>query len=384
MRQITYKTKRYKTALNTLKYPDSWFWSRYTLNPYSGCEHACIYCDARSQRYYLQEHQDFETEVIIKEEIDRILAKRVKNARTLLPDVVAAGGVNDAYQPIELKAKNTYKILHILHKYHYPVNIATKSNLIARDVELFKQIADDTWCTIGFSISTMDEEMANILEPYASSPKERLKALAIIKQKAPDVQVGVYFMPIIPYMEDGEDNFRAVIKSAKESGADFVLFAFGVTLRDAQKEFFIQKLKKSKYRSIVDDLLTFYQVGYTLDKAKSYYLEKNALLLELCEKYSIEIRVKRWIPSDYRKWNYKIAELLLNKEYRKSLKGNPESTMKWAGLNLNNLDESIMEVAKRGELDRLPNFTNRIINLVRPYLENTKEYQQKKGLDRFL
>ena len=83
---VEYRYKEYKSVLNKLKYPDSWFWSRYTLNPYSGCAHACIYCDARSQRYYLE---DFENEVIIKTNFDKKLDLRLKRARTLLPDVIA-------------------------------------------------------------------------------------------------------------------------------------------------------------------------------------------------------------------------------------------------------------------------------------------------------
>ena len=82
---VKYRYKEFKTAFNVLKYPDSWFWCRYTINPYQGCEHACIYCDARSQRYYLD---DFENEVVIKSNIDKKLDSRLKRTRTLLPDVI--------------------------------------------------------------------------------------------------------------------------------------------------------------------------------------------------------------------------------------------------------------------------------------------------------
>ena len=179
--QIVYKD--FKTALNKLKYPDSWFWCRYTINPYSGCAHSCIYCDARSQKYYL--NQDFETEVIVKTNLDKILDKRIKNSHTLLPDVIGLGGVCDAYQPVELEVENTLKVLKVIEKHKFPVNIATKSNLITRDVDILNRIAIDTWCTVGFSITTMNEELANFLEPHSSSPKERLEALNRLKKKLP-------------------------------------------------------------------------------------------------------------------------------------------------------------------------------------------------------
>jgi DNA repair photolyase len=373
--------KRYKTALNKLKYPDSWFWGRYTINPYSGCVHACIYCDARSNRYYLQ--QDFENEVIVKLDIDKILESKIKNARTLLPDVVAPGGVNDAYQPIEIQEKNTLNILKVFKKYKFPINLATKSSLIARDISLLNEIAKDTWCTVGFSITTTDEQLASFLEPYSSPPKERLKVIKKIKEKGPQIQVGTYFMPIIPYLEDNEDNLEDVIKQSKNHGADFILFAPGLTLRDSQAQFFIKKIKQSPYKDILTPLLNLFK-GKT-QPSPEYVKKIHSNLYRLCSEYNIPIRVKRWIPNDFRKWNYKVSELLLNKEYMEFITtGRSNFNLKWAGLNLNNLKESIIDISKRGELSKLPNFTSEIVELVEPILKDSKEYNKRKGIDEFL
>ncbi|TFG30247.1 MAG: radical SAM protein [Promethearchaeota archaeon] len=295
---VKYREKEFKSALNKLKYPDSWFWARYTINPYSGCEHACIYCDARSQRYYLN---DFENEVIIKKDLSKKLEQKIRHARKLLPDVVAAGGVNDAYQPIEKIIGNTRKILQILAKYRFPVNIATKSNLITKDLDLFKKISEDTWCAIGFSITTINEDLAKFLEPYSSPPTERLKALKKIKTQAPNIQVGTYFMPIIPFLEDDEENIREVIKQSKNAGADFLLFSPGLTLRDLQADFFLKKLNESSYGYVVKKLLDLFK-GQIYPPA-DYARKIHPILLEYCEKYKLNIRIKRWIPSDYRKWN---------------------------------------------------------------------------------
>lgn len=373
--------KEFKTALNKLKYPDSWFWCRYTINPYSGCAHTCIYCDARSQRYYL--NQDFEREVIVKTNMDKILDKRIKNSRTLLPDVIGPGGVCDAYQPIELEVENTLKVLRVIEKHRFPVNIATKSNLITRDVEILNRIAKDTWCTVGFSITTMNEELAQFLEPYSSSPKERLAALTQIKQKAPNVQVGTYFMPIIPFLEDTDENLDAVIKKSKEAGADFIIFAPGLTLRDAQADFFFKKLKESKYNHVVKPLLNLYKGQ--LGPPKDYVFKMYQKLLTLCQKYDVAVREKRWIPKDYRKWNYKISELLLVKDYMDLLTtGKSNKSFYWAGLHLNNLEESIINVYKRGELATLKNFNPTVIKFVEPYLRRSKEMNEKTGMDKFI
>jgi len=378
---VKYIYREFKSTLNILKYPDSWFWSRYTLNPYSGCAHVCIYCDARSQRYYLD--QDFENEVIIKTDFAKKLDNRLKRARKLLPDVIAPGGVNDAYQPIEKKVENTRKVLQVIAKHQFPLNIATKSNLVTKDIDILKKIADDTWCTVGFSISTTNEDLAKFLEPYSSPPSERLKALTTIKKEASNIQVGTYFIPIIPFLEDDDENIEDVFKQSKEAGADFVLFSPGLTMRDSQAEFFIKKLKDSKYGHIVKPLLDLYK-GQMHPPAE-YAIKLHSRLFNLAEKYNLSIRVKRWIPKDYRKWNYKISELLLNTEYIKAVKtGKSNKAMMWAGLNLNNLEESIIDVYKRGELNKVRNFTKNIIEFVEPYLEKSKEFKLRKGLDKFL
>jgi len=377
---VNYRYKEFKSVLNKQKYPDSWFWSRYTLNPYSGCAHACIYCDARSQRYYLE---DFENEVIIKTDFDKKLDLRLKRARTLLPDVIAAGGVNDSYQPIEEEIEHSRKILQVIAKHEFPLNIATKSNLITRDIDILNKIAEDTWCTVGFSISTSDEELAMFLEPNSSPPSERLEALKTIKKNSPNIQVGTYFMPIIPFLSDNEENLEDVIQQSKNAGADFVLFSPGLTMRDSQAEYFIKKLRNSKYKAMVKPLLELYK-GQMYPPAQ-YTRKLHPKLLSLCEKNNLAIRVKRWIPSDYRKWNYKIAEVLLNKEYIDTLKtGKSNKTLMWAGLNLNNLEESILDVYKRGELQQLKNFNEQIIEYIKPFLEGNRELRQLKGLEKFL
>jgi len=377
---VKYIQKEFKSTINKLKYPDSWFWSRYTLNTYSGCAHACIYCDARSQRYYLE---DFDNEVIIKTNFDKKIDQRLKRARTLLPDVIAPGGVNDAYQPIEQKLEHTRKVLQVIAKHKFPINIATKSKLITRDIDVLNKIADDTWCTVGFSITTTHEELASFLEPYSSLPSLRLEAIKTIKRLAPNIQVGTYFIPIIPFLEDDDENLEDVIKQSKNSGADFVLFSPGLTLRDSQADYFLKKLKNSRYKKVVKPLLELYR-GQIYPPA-DYVRNLHTKLLNISEKYNMPVRVKRWIPSDYRKWNYKISELLLNKEYLDALRtGKSNKTMMWAGLHLNNLEESILDVFKRGELSQLKNFTRKIIEFVTPYLEKTKVLNHKTGLDKFL
>jgi len=108
-----YIPKDFKTILNKYRFVDSWFWCRYSINPYNGCEFACTYCDSRSHKYHL--HSEFDHLVYIKSNIGAILENRLRRARTLLPDVVAIGGTCDAYQPAEETYKNTRQCLEVLH-----------------------------------------------------------------------------------------------------------------------------------------------------------------------------------------------------------------------------------------------------------------------------
>ena len=120
-----------------------------------------------------------------------------------------------------------FDISHVLDPVvdKYPINIATKSKLVVRDIDILRKIADETWCTVGFSITTTNEELANFLEPYSSPPSERFEALNKIKKEAPKIQVGTYLIPIIPFLEDDIENLESVIKQSQEAGADFLLFS---------------------------------------------------------------------------------------------------------------------------------------------------------------
>ena len=184
-------------------------------------------------------------------------------------------------------------------------------------------------------------------------------------------------------MEDNDENLEDVIRKSKDAGADFLLFSPGLTLRDLQQEFFTRKLKGSKYKDKVKPLLELYKGQ--IYPPEDYVRKLHLKLLEFCEKYNLAVRIKRWIPNDYRKWNYKISELFLNKVYMDMVKaGKSNNAMMWAGLNLNNFEESILDVYKRGELSKMKNFTKTIVEFIKPYIEKNKELEQKTGLVKFL
>jgi DNA repair photolyase len=175
---------------------------KYGINPYNGCQFGCIYCDSRSAKYHLP--TDFDNTILVKKNIGPMLDKRLTNARTLLPDVAGTGGTTDPYQPAEKKYENTRQCLEVFARHRYPVLIGTKSNLVLRDLDLLEMIGENSWCTVGITITTTDPEKAKFLETSAPSPEARLNTIRSIKGKTKHVQVGVWLIPVVPFLTDSE------------------------------------------------------------------------------------------------------------------------------------------------------------------------------------
>ena len=362
---VKYVLKDFKSILNKYRFIDSWFWCRYSINPYNGCEFACTYCDSRSHKYHLQ--PEFDHLIYVKTNIGDMLDNRLKRARTLLPDVVSIGGTCDAYQPAENKYRNTRAILGVLLKHHYPVILSTKSTSILGDLDLLSQIAEDSWCTVGVTITTLDGGMAKFLEPKAPNPDERLAIVHEIKKRCPRIQVGVNFIPIVPFLCDNDENLEQVVRATKYAGADFILFGGGMTMRDNQALWFMKRLQE-EFPHLVPKYEELYKFEYKPDRdyngqyepKKSYLKVVHKKLFALCEKYDIGFRIKRYIPEDYRKYNYIIAQNLLDTSYVAQMLGKSWWNTFWAAQNINNLKEDIREIVKRGKLTKIRNVNEEV------------------------
>jgi DNA repair photolyase len=370
---VRYEKREFKTILNKFKYIDGWFWCRYSLNPYSGCEFACTYCDSRSHKYHI--HPEFDQIVYAKVDVGPMLDGRLMRARTLLPDVVAIGGSGDAYQPAEERFHNTRRCLQVLLNHHYPVFISTKSDLVRRDADLLGSIARDSWCTVAATITTFDREVTGIMEPRAPPPETRLEAIEEIKRKRPEIQAGINLIPVIPFLTDGENDLSQVVSRARSAGADFVLFGSGMTMRNDQARWFLTRLKGTrpellpKYLDLYEatfDPVRGYQGSY--GPRSSYLRRIDNLLLRLCEENQLPYRAKRFIPDDFRRTNYLVSEVFLNEAYRSQIEGRPWKNLHWAGMNIGILKESLEDVAERGELGKIrnvnPELERRVLELM--------------------
>ncbi len=374
---VKYTHKEFKTILIKRKYIDSWFWERYGINGYNGCEHSCIYCDSRSAKYYLPE--DFANNIIVKKNVAEMLDKRITGARTLLPDIVAMSGASDPYHPAEAKFKNTLQCLEVLEKHKYPVHIVTKSKLVLRDLEILEKIGKNNWCCVSVTITTENAEKAKFLEPRVSAPSERFSIIKTIKKNTRHIQSGVFFIPVIPFLCDSDEALENMVRSCKESQCDYILFGGAMTMRDNQALWYLKHLKP-KFPELIRKYEELYRFKYdpkqyngTYGADNSYNILINRKLLDLCKKYGLPFRIKRFIPGDFRKLNYLISENLLKHAFYLQATGQVWSDIQWAGMNIQNLKESVADIAGRNELKKIRNINSRIEKYIINFLQDQEQ-----------
>lgn len=233
------------------KKPPSWFGVKYYFNIYRGCSHGCIYCDSRSECYRID---NFDSEIEVKINAIELLRKELSKKR--YKETIGFGSTSDAYIPLEKKYELTKQALDVVYQFRHPLFILTKSNLVLRDIEVIDKINKQNYACIAFTITTIDDELARKIEPGASLPSERFKAMAILSSLG--IKTGVVIMPTLPYITDSVESIEGIVRMAKESGASFVFPSFGMTLRDRQRDYY--------YSKIDDDIRLKY-----MNKYKSYY-----------------------------------------------------------------------------------------------------------------
>jgi len=223
-KSIVYKTKS----------PDEWFGLDYNMNIYRGCSHGCIYCDSRSDCYKVT---DFDT-VKVKENALQIIRDDLR--RKVKTGVIGTGSMSDPYNPLEQELKLTRHSLELINAFNFGVSIITKSALVARDADILQDIKTHSPTLVQFTVTTADDELCRKIEPNVSSTTERLEAM----RKLADAGIfcGVMMIPILPFVNDTEENIIGILRMAKEAGAKFVFTYMGMTLRQGNREYFYNRL----------------------------------------------------------------------------------------------------------------------------------------------
>ncbi|MBQ8780639.1 MAG: radical SAM protein [Oscillospiraceae bacterium] len=230
------ETVSVKTILQKNKSTD-WFGSDYNMNLYKGCSHGCIYCDSRSDCYHAD---NFET-VRAKENCLQILRDELK--RKVKSGIVGTGAMSDPYNPFEKKEKLTRHSLELIDAYEFGVSVLTKSSLIKRDIDIYTGIAEHSPVLCQCTITAADDKLSKLVEPNVSASSERFEALAEMSDSG--LFTGVVMTPVLPFIEDTEENILRILRTAKECGVRSVYAQFGLTMRTGQREYFYSKLDEA-------------------------------------------------------------------------------------------------------------------------------------------
>jgi DNA repair photolyase len=228
-----------KSLVNKVDSPDVGMW--YSMNPYQGCEHGCIYCFARNVHEYwgYSAGLDFERKIIVKKNAPDLMRKFLMNSNwECVP--ISLSGNTDCYQPAEKKFKLSRGILEVCNEFNQPVGIITKNAGILRDKDLLQQMAGKNLVSVLVSITTFEEDLRRVMEPRTTTAKQRLRVLKELSDAG--VRTGVMLGPMIPGLNEHE--MQRIMEAASEQGAKFSAYTF-IRLNGAIKLLFHDWLYKN-------------------------------------------------------------------------------------------------------------------------------------------
>ncbi|MDF2538907.1 MAG: Radical domain protein [Herbinix sp.] len=279
----------------TRKKDDSWFGTDYNMNIYKGCCHGCIYCDSRSDCYQID---DFDTVRSKEHAIEIIREELRKKAKT---GVIGTGSMSDPYNPFEKHYEYTRQALGLLDRNHFGVSIATKSDLIVRDIDILTRIKEHSPVICKITVTSCNDDISQKIEPAVCVSSKRLAAVKKLTDAG--IFTGILMMPILPLITDDPHNILEIISFAKESGARFIYPFFGLSLRNGQREYYYQKLDQ-----LFPDqkLKQFYSNTYGLSYQCNSLRAKELweLFTKECDRHGILYKMKDIIhayksPYDY-------------------------------------------------------------------------------------
>ena len=208
------------------------------MNLYRGCSHGCIYCDSRSKCYNM--NHDFE-DIEVKSNALELLENTLRRKRKRC--MIGTGAMTDPYIPLEQRLQHTRKALLLIEKYGFGVALQTKSSRVLRDLDVLKRINEKTKAVVQITLTTADDTLCKIIEPNVSTTSERFDALKTLRDAG--IPTVVWLCPILPYINDTQENIRAILDMCVEAKVRGVLcFGMGVTMREGNREYFYRQLDR--------------------------------------------------------------------------------------------------------------------------------------------
>ncbi|HWM55673.1 MAG TPA: radical SAM protein [Solirubrobacterales bacterium] len=255
---IHFHEVRARSALNRV--PGSRYGFDWTINPYRGCTHACVYCFARRTHTYLDMDagRDFEREIVVKVNVPELV--RAELARpSWKRELVALGTNTDPYQWVESRYRMMPEILAALEAADTPVSVLTKSPLVLQDVEIYERMAKRLPVSVNLSVPTLDEEAWRATEPHTPSPAARLDAVAELRRRG--IDSGVLIAPLMPGINDSPEQVQPIVDRARGADATF-LGGVALHLRDEVRDVFFAWLQTKR-----PDLISKYEQLYAGNRA---------------------------------------------------------------------------------------------------------------------
>lgn len=248
------------------------------INLYRGCLHGCIYCDSRS-RCYQMDHA-FE-DIEVKENAISLLEAALKRKRQ--PCMIGTGAMTDPYIPLEADLRMTRQALELIEKYGFGVAIQTKSDRILRDMDILKAINDKAKAVVQMTLTTFDDGLCQILEPNVSPTSKRVEVLRACQDLG--IPTVVWLSPILPYINDTEENILGILENCRDAGVKGVLcFGMGLTLREGNREYFYKQLDRH-FPGLKERYIRSYGNAYEINSPHNQKLMK--LFHGFCEENGI-------------------------------------------------------------------------------------------------
>lgn len=210
-----------KTVLSANDSPDVPY--TYSINPYRGCEHGCIYCYARPSHEYLgfSAGLDFETKILVKKDAPFLLMRELRK-KNWKPEMICLSGNTDCYQPVERKLQITRNLLQVFREFRNPVGIVTKNFLVTRDIDILADLAKLHLVMVNISITTLDPGLTSVMEPRTARPHKRFEAVELLAKAG--IPVHISLSPVIPGLTDEE--IPAILRESASHGAMGAGFTF--------------------------------------------------------------------------------------------------------------------------------------------------------------
>jgi len=345
------------------KVTDSWFVSKYGMNLYRGCEHACAYCDGRAEKYRVE--GDFGRDIQVKGNAPELLREQLSRLKE--PGFIfVGGGVCDAYQPAERRYELTRRCLEVIAEHGMPAHVLTKSALVERDLDLLERINAEAGAMVSMSFCSADQRVVDLFEPGCAAVDERFRVLELCRERG--IPTGAMLLPLIPLVSDSSQSVEALVARAGEAGVAFALFG-GMTLKGGRQQQHFMRVLKGRYPELAERYGAIYTGNKWGHASGDCYQRVDALCRRLLSKHRIPPRIPHRLFAGKVRQNVEVAMLLSHVHYLLKLQGEDRKAYEYAAYRLQGLKEDVADLVESDLLRQVPGVGPVIERMVREVVE---------------